>query len=135
MDKLGDYLNIAIWLEADLERSASALKALSEELFAPLSAEKAGTVPQTTDSKVLREYIEISRRISKHLFDAAQKHVLTIEHLADHILCRRAYAERQGGRNTKITPATPQISIMEKLEMLTKGMSVEEIENYLKSHS
>lgn len=47
-----------------------------------------------TPPEVLREYIQITRNIRDMMFKRLDTHILTIEHLADKILCRIAALEK-----------------------------------------
>lgn len=47
-----------------------------------------------TPPELLREYIQITRDIRSLMFKRIDTHILTIEHLADKMLCRRASLER-----------------------------------------
>ena len=140
MDKTGEYLNISRWIEDTLQDVSSQLLTIRDELCPVLEKELQNavstttSVPNGTTSEVLREYIKTSREIQKVLFDKISTHVLTIERLADHILCRRAAKIRSGKTAAAVTQikqqSSPDIAI--RLAEMMKGMSLQQQEEFLK---
>ena len=132
MDKITEYEQLYINLAADVSKSAAVFKSLRDELFIPLKRELDTPPHEGTDAEVLRKYIKVSRDIQKLLFDEISTHVLTIERLADHILCKRQALARNTPKPKAEPVLAPPTSIFEKLQQATKGMSIEEIEAYMK---
>jgi hypothetical protein len=109
---------------------------LRDELIPLLQEElndaKLSGLHQTTDTEILRKYIKISRDIRDFIFKNIDTHVLTIERLADHILCRRQYLAQNKPKPKPSPVLAPPTGIFEQLQQATKGMSIGEIEAYLK---
>ena len=135
MDKTKELNEMLTSLAADVSMSAAKLSSIRDELVPPLEKElndaKLRGGAQTTESDILREYIQVARKMQKLLFDNVYTHILTIERLSDHILCRRAVLERDK-KPVKVVKEPPATNIFEKLQAATAGMSTEEIEAYLK---
>lgn len=136
MDKTTEYEQLGLQLSADVRQSADNLAMLRDELIPLLQEElndaKLSGLHQTTDTEILRKYIKISRDIRDFIFKNIDTHVLTIERLADHILCRRQYLAQNKAKPKAEPVLAPPASIFEKLQQATKGMSLEEIEVYMK---
>ena len=140
MDKTKEYDELLLSIAADVSESAANLATLRSEIVPELEKElndaKLSGHAQTIQAEVLRKYIQLTRDMQKFLFDNIQTHILTIERLADHILCRRAVLERD--KKPRIlhpsspVKSAPPTGIFEKLQEQMKGMTVEQQEEFLK---
>ena len=137
MDMTPEYAAILSQLSTDLSSSVESLLKLRMTLIPMLESElndaKLNAHYQTISADVLRQYIQTSRDIQKLLFDTVSTHVLTIERLSDHILCRRKFLENNKPKPKVVetTTTVPATDIVSKIASMTAGMTPEQIEQFM----
>jgi len=111
MDRITEYEDIKLFIEQlttnpDSRAFNQSLKTLRAELVAELEPENDNAISgiNTIPDETLRKYLDISKEIRAFWFDNVDTHILTIERLADQILCRRRAYERRTKDTTTSTP-------------------------------
>ena len=122
-----DYLDIEHKIDVLTDALKINLELLRNEVV-PVLEQEWNTENFETPAELLREYIQITRRIRDLMFKRLDTHILTIEHLADKILCRRAAIERSKKTAVKkaIANSHEDTKVASNIVDSVKNMSPEE---------